>query len=170
MAMNHVVSYKKKILGRILISFLLFVVFAAGIASYGRFFIYQDFPVTVETTCDPASESCFVHYCDPKFEECTGRPEEDTWYYKRITRQGNVLPSCISEKCAEVSCAESELACEVEFCDPESEEECSDRDTFPHTDTKNKVQTDKSTIENGVDPNGKSDLGEMAEKGAGGGE
>lgn len=146
MAMNEFFSLQQKIVGRILTGLVFLVIFAGAVMSYERFFIYQDFPVTVEAECDPASESCFVYHCDSEHDECAGNPEEDTRYYKRITKQGNMFPTCENGECPEVSCAETESGCEVEFCDPEGEEECSDSETFLLIDTGTKALVDKPIL------------------------
>lgn len=164
--MNELVSREEKVIGRILIGLLAVVIFAGAVVSYERFFIYQDFPVTVEAECDPASESCFVYHCDPEFEECTGDPEEDTWYYKRITKQGNMFPVCEGGECPEVSCAEDEPACEVEFCDPDGEEECSDPEAFLQADMDSEIPTDEPAVES--DPEGEMNPDEAAEDRTGG--
>ena len=167
MAMNELVSRQHKIIGRILIGFIAVVIFAGAVVSYERFFIYQDFPVTVEAECDPASENCFVYYCDPEYEECTGDPEEDTWYYKRITKQGNRFPVCESGECPDVSCTETESGCEVEFCDPEGEEECSDQEAFLPIDADSEAPIDESASESEGDTGEESTSDGETEESAG---
>lgn len=158
MAMNELLSRQEKILERILMGLLLFVISVAIVTSYERFFIYQNFPVTTEAECDPAAESCFIYSCDPKLEECTGNPEEDTWYYKRITKQGNAFPRCVGEECSQISCAEGEPACEVGFCEPDGKEECSDREVFLPANIENKPLADEPAVESGSNQEGETDF------------
>lgn len=162
--MSELTPQQERSMGRVLVSFIFFAIAAGVLFSYERFFIYQDFPVIVEAECDPASESCFVYYCDPEFEECAGDLEEDTWYYKRITKQGNMFPACEDEECPEVSCAEGEPACEVEFCDPEGEEECSDSESLQPADIDVEALVDESAVESGSSPEGENGFTEMAEE------
>lgn len=134
MAMSGLSSKQEDIIGKTFFVFAFVMIVMSALFSYERFFIYEDFPVAMETDCDPASESCFIYVCDPASEECAGDPDEDTWYYKRITKQGSAFPHCDGEDCPEISCGENEIGCEVELCDPEGEEECSDPEDFPFVD------------------------------------
>lgn len=87
-------------------------------ATYYRYFVLKDYTIISEIDCDPQVESCFVYLCDPEYEECTGDPEEDTWYYKHFYRKASATPLCDpeSEGCAALVCTEDEGGCYIENC------------------------------------------------------
>lgn len=95
-------------------------------ASYYRFMVLHDYLVQAEVDCDPSAESCFVWECDPVNDECTGDPEEDTWYYKIAYRNAKNIPSCdpLSEACEQFTCPMGgEAECTEVLCTSESLEE-----------------------------------------------
>lgn len=99
-------------------------------ASYYRYVVLNDYTIKAEIDCDPLYESCFVYICDPAEEECTGVPEEDTWYYKNFFRNAKNLPGCDpygSDTCTAFVCGENEVGCYEELCveDPAEEVICS---------------------------------------------
>lgn len=100
-----------------------------GILSLGSFCYYKyvfqkDYPIYAEASCDPSIEICFVYNCDRETEECTGNPEEDTYYYKEVRRIASQFPDCDpnGEDCLIDHCGESEVGCSVSLCDPEDAE------------------------------------------------
>ena len=97
--------------------FLISIVF-----SIFKFFVFHNYQILAETSCDPELEACFVYECDPETEECTGDPEEDTWYYKLIQKNGANIEVCnpAEEECAELSCGVAESDCEEILCDEET--------------------------------------------------
>lgn len=106
---------KSKILS---VVFSLLVIGSVGIAYY-RYMVVHDYIVEVEVDCDPTFEACFIYVCDPEGEECSGDPEEDTWYYKVFRRNVANIPVCdpSEESCEAYICAEGERDCEEIFCD-----------------------------------------------------
>lgn len=96
-------------------------------ASYYRFMVLHDYLVQAEVDCDPSYESCFVWKCNvEEDEECTGDPEEDTWYYKIAYRNAKNIPSCSAEdeECDQFTCPEGgEEECSEVLCSPETLEE-----------------------------------------------
>jgi hypothetical protein len=106
---------KSKIL---LVALLLLIVGSVGTAYY-RYMVVRDYVVEMQTDCDPMSEACFIYVCDPEVEECSGNPEEDTWYYKMFRRNAANIPICdpSEEGCEAYVCAEEEQDCEVILCD-----------------------------------------------------
>lgn len=95
---------------------------------YKKYFIDRSYPVYAEVPCDPVSESCFVYRCNPEEEECTGIPDEDTSYYKKVERRASSLPLCDPniEGCAVSLCEENASDCTITLCDAsDSEAECS---------------------------------------------
>lgn len=95
-------------------------------ASYYRFMVLHDYLVQAEVDCDPSHESCFVWECDPEEEECTGNPDEDTWYYKIAYRNAKNIPACDAEDetCDHFTCPEEgEAECREVLCSPEGLEE-----------------------------------------------
>lgn len=88
-------------------------------ATYHRVFVLRDYMIEAEAPCDPYTESCFVYICDPIEEECTGDPEEDTSYYKQISRNAKNIPLCDieDESCDALICPPDEEGCSVILCD-----------------------------------------------------
>lgn len=100
---------------------------------YKKYFIDKEYLIYAEIPCDPATEICFVYHCDPGEEECTGIPEEDTTYYKKIERGAAFFPTCDpnEESCAISSCEKDSSDCVVTVCDvSDAEVECSSPEGF----------------------------------------
>ncbi len=89
-------------------------------ATYYKIFVLQDYMIEAEAPCDPYTETCFVYICDPIEEECTGDPEEDTSYYKNISRNAKYIPLCdpADEECDALTCPSDEENCSVTLCTP----------------------------------------------------
>jgi hypothetical protein len=126
------------------------ILFGSVAFTYYRIMIKRDYLISAEAECDPYAEKCFIYECDPETEECTGDPEEDTYYYKLIKRKAFNIPSCNSdedEDCESLVCLENEEDCSYELCEegnedgiecvdpvqyaldnPEEEEECEEGD------------------------------------------
>lgn len=84
-----------------------------------KYVVFLDYVVMAEIDCDPAVESCFVYRCNPKEEECTGDMEEDTWYYKIISKKAYNFPDCDpaeDENCV-IECGAEEKKCEITLCE-----------------------------------------------------
>lgn len=95
-------------------------------ASYYRFMVLHDYLVQTEVDCDPTFESCFVWECGAESEECTGNPDEDTWYYKIAYRNAKNIPACDAEdqKCDQFTCPEGgEAECREVLCSEATLEE-----------------------------------------------
>jgi hypothetical protein len=90
------------------------------IASVYRFMILNDYLVTYEIDCDPASTSCFVG-CEN--EECS-----EEYYYQLVTREASKIESLCGvdiTNCESANyCQTNEPHCVVEQCDA-SNNECS---------------------------------------------
>lgn len=146
---------------------LFFIVFGLLIigsvsASYYRFMIAKNYIIEAEKECDPYSEACFVYVCDPEAgEECTGDPEEDTWYYKLIRRKAKNIPLCDpnDENCDVLTCQEGEEECEETLCNDavlsEMGEEtgtCTDPVIYTHENPINEedegIQTEEEAVGN----------------------
>jgi len=105
--------------------FMMVVIFV--LLSFQKYFLNMDYPIFAETSCDPKKEQCFVGYCDPEYEECSGIVEEDIFYYKKIKRLANYIPLCDPEddSCTAATCATYETKCVQILCNLEDEEsEC----------------------------------------------
>lgn len=101
-----------------LVVFFLLVVGSIA-ATYHKVFVLRDYMIEAEAPCDPYTESCFVYICNPIEEECTGDPEEDTSYYKNISRNAKNIPLCDveDESCTALICPPNETDCSVTLCD-----------------------------------------------------
>lgn len=107
---------------------LLIVFFIFVGLSYKKYFFGMDYLIYAEIDCNPAEESCFVGYCDPEYEECSGIKEEDMFYFKKVKRFANMVPLCDPQdgECAAMVCGVEEPGCEQIFCElSNSEPECS---------------------------------------------
>ena len=88
--------------------------------------VLHDYLVQTEVDCDPTFESCFVWECGAESEECTGNPDEDTWYYKIAYRNAKNIPACDAEdqKCDQFTCPEGgEAECREVLCSEATLEE-----------------------------------------------
>jgi len=104
---------------KILIWFFVVLIIGAVGVTYWRIMIKRDYIIQSQVDCDPYTEECFVHVCDPTAgEECTGKPEEDTSYYKIIRKNASRIPMCDpnkDENCV-IQCEANEPECEYELC------------------------------------------------------
>lgn len=117
---------EKNIDPRILFCLLIVLGLGAVLFSFYKFYLLKDYSVSGEVSCDPATESCFVYVCNPEEEECTGDPEQDTFYYKLIYKKAYNIPICdkILPGCEELFCEESEADCSIVTCNSEEDEGC----------------------------------------------
>jgi hypothetical protein len=116
---------------KILLALAIILLAVSISASYYRYVVLHDYIIKVEIDCDPSTENCFIYTCDSEEEECTGNPEEDTWYYKNFYRNAKYLPDCDpynSNECAAFECGENELGCYEEVCS--GDETCTHPDDF----------------------------------------
>ena len=127
---------------QILTIVLALLIVGSVVATYYRIFVRHDYQILMEVSYDPTTESCFVYQCDAETEECTGDPEEDTWYYKLLEKSASMMPVCDAEveECPEPMCAEGEMNCSITYCDLEAGEECSNPEEFIE-------ETESETIE-----------------------
>jgi len=97
--------------------------------TFYRTFVSQNYALYYSDDCNPDEESCFIYYCNPYWEECTGNPEDDVWYYKIYERSTQKATPCESLRgeCSDFVCSEGEEGCSVIYCNPTVEEECSER-------------------------------------------
>ena len=126
--------------------------------SYYKYMVKRDYIVHAQADCDPYTEKCFVHVCDPDPDvdgECTGDPAEDTWYTKNINRIAYNIPNCDpkDESCTALVCGENELGCSYEFCDETN---------VPEGDTCNDPAV--YTLENPVEEEVEEGIGEESDE------
>lgn len=114
--------------------FAVLIIAAVGV-TYWRYMIKRDYIVQAQIDCDPTTENCFIWHCDPNSlepgEECTGVPDNDTWYYKVFYRNAKNIPDCDpkDESCTAYVCGDGEKDCSYELCTPRNVkkgEECND--------------------------------------------
>lgn len=108
--------FKKNI--NIIITILSVCIFLTAVNfSYINYFENRDFIMNLESSCDPAVESCFQRDCSE--EEC---PPNSLEVYKYVD-----VPAWFFERCSENSCKkeciENPDQCEFTYCDPDSEED-----------------------------------------------
>ena len=131
--------------------------------TYWKIVIKKNYMITAQADCDPYTEKCFVHVCnpDPAVDgECTGDPVEDTWYTKNIKRIVGNIPDCdpkTDDTCTALVCGEGEKDCSYELCDatnvPEGDT-CND----PAEYTKNNPPAeDDATVDDGANDSGDSE-------------
>jgi len=95
--------------------------------SYEKFYQERDYLVSAEVPCDPSGESCFIYRCDSETETCSGVPEDDTTYYKKIEKSASLFPNCDpnAENCQVANCDASDMSCTVSLCQEDNlDEEC----------------------------------------------
>jgi hypothetical protein len=108
---------------KVLLILLSFLVIVSISASYYKYLVLRDYVIEVSVDCDPSTETCFTYLCDPAFEECTGNPDEETWYYKILFRNAYNFPNCdvdTDPECNLYSCPDGELGCEELLCTDEA--------------------------------------------------
>lgn len=85
--------------------------------SYVNYFENKDFPMSLESSCNPETENCFYRNCSE--EEC---PPNGLEIYKYLE-----VPAWFFEKCSENSCSkeciDNPSHCVYTQCDPDSEED-----------------------------------------------
>lgn len=107
---------------------IFFIVFGLLIAgsvavSYYKYMVLKDYAIVAQADCDPTSEKCFVHVCDPSpdadGDTCTGNLDDDTWYTKNISRMAYNIPDCDpnDETCTALICGDGEQNCAYTLCD-----------------------------------------------------
>jgi hypothetical protein len=103
------------------------LIVGSAFTAYYRAVIVHDYDVYLEIDCNPDVESCFTYYCDPQWEECAGIPEEDTWYYKILQKDGRVMSANCDpneKECPEFTCEEGDEHCEIIYCNENVDGEC----------------------------------------------
>lgn len=104
------------------------------IITFAKYFIAKDYYIEAEADCDPYTKKCFIWECDPNSdvdgEKCTGDAEKDIWYFQKVRKIANEIPTCDpnDENCDALAC-ESGMDCEVTYCDEnskEAEQSCND--------------------------------------------
>ncbi|MDO8565699.1 MAG: hypothetical protein Q7S04_00745 [Candidatus Moranbacteria bacterium] len=124
--------------------------------SYYRYMVKRDYIIQAQSDCNPYTEKCFVHECDPDPDvdgECTGDPVEDTWYTKNVSRIAYNIPHCdpSDENCMALVCGENEQSCSYEFCDemnvPEGDT-CNDPVVYT---LENPIEEDATMEEEGIE-------------------
>ena len=108
------------------IFFIIFGLLIAGSVgvTYWKIIIKRDYVIKAQADCDPYSENCFVHVCDPDpnvdgADACKGNPTDDTWFTKNISRKALNIPDCDpkDKDCAALTCPDGETDCAFELCD-----------------------------------------------------
>lgn len=111
---------------KILFTILALMIAVSASVTYYKIMIQRDYQIVAQISCDPATESCFTHTCDPEYEECSDVPEENISYYKLINKNAANISICDSgkgEECAELKCEEDEANCEITLCSEETAED-----------------------------------------------
>lgn len=94
--------------------------------TYYRYVVALDYFVLLQSSCDPAVESCFLYECDPTVPdaECSEDPADDAYYYKDIKKKAYAVKDCVnsSEGCADLHCQPGEKNCVEVPCDVSIEE------------------------------------------------
>lgn len=120
---------KTKILFAIFLLLMLFL----GFFTYEKYFLNKEYLISAKIPCNPLEEVCFISHCDAEANECTGIPEEDTVYYKKIEKPASDYPFCNpnTESCLIENCDVNDSNCVMTFCDVDNPElECSSPEDF----------------------------------------
>ncbi len=147
---------------KILLAVLSLLIVGSVGTAYYRYMVVRDYAVEMQTDCDPMSETCFIYVCDPEVEECSGNPEEDTWYYKMFRRNAANIPICdpSEEGCEAYVCAEGERDCEEILCDEttlaefDAGDACSDPEVYSleHPEDSEEMEEGAGETEEAADP------------------
>lgn len=86
---------------------LLACCFVVIVASFYRFYFNKDFDYIVETSCDPASQTCFYRDCS---NPDTGCPPNNLSNYKKFTIKASDFPKCANEDCTQ-ACENNTITC-----------------------------------------------------------
>jgi len=135
-ATNRVFSY----------TLVIFIV-VAGVFSYYRFMIKQDYMVAYEGACDPAIETCFIGCED---DECATE-----YYYSSVVKYvPDLYKECgedITDCDAANVCLPEDRDCSVTYCDPavDGDDACATRisDQNSTDDTQKRSSEDSGPID-----------------------
>jgi hypothetical protein len=120
---------------KVLLWVLALLIVGSVAVTFWRIMIKKDYVIEAQADCDPTTEKCFVAQCDPTAETCTGDPEKDTSYFKKVSRLAYNIPLCdpADETCQALVCPEGEKDCAITLCDEKTkskDEECSDPEQY----------------------------------------
>jgi hypothetical protein len=92
-------------------------------ASYYKYVILHDYPILVQTSCDPYTESCFAEACEEGDEGCE---HEGLVYVKYLEGSAAALNRCFSESpdASCEACSTAGFACVEIQCDQLGDDEC----------------------------------------------
>jgi hypothetical protein len=151
------------------VGIVLLLLISGTVLSYYRFFVQHNFPITAQVDCDPEQEACFMYVCNPDVaeEECSGNPEEDTYYYKIVQQDASSVSSCdpLESDCDSVFvCDANDSSCSVTYCtdeilaEMESGDTCSDVEQFGSSSVEDDAESgDGSMIDQELEDMGSGD-------------
>lgn len=94
------------------------------ILTFLRVFVFRNYQIIAQVSCDPKTEKCFVSVCDPSQDDtCPANPADQTTYYKEISKKASSIWSCENSAdkngCdKELSCVQGEQSCSYIYCNP----------------------------------------------------
>lgn len=96
---------------------LFFLVFFVSGYRFYQYMIAENFPVHVNTSCDPSAESCFSVSCTPGDTTCDSSP------YAKVIISDSDIPKCLEEhSCDRFSCG-SIASCTESYCSSDTLED-----------------------------------------------
>ena len=116
----------EKTKNKIFWSVFVLLILYAFVATYLRVYVFQNYLISNEVSCDVVNESCFVYTPEQLCEgsedpDCVTTTEPE--YYKIIYKKADNIPFCeynpdLGESCPELACLtnESEEECYYEYC------------------------------------------------------
>lgn len=120
------IDTKSSLKNKIFYSIFFLLLAGSIIVTYVKIVVNKDYQIVAETSCDPATEQCFVWECSVEIDgECSEDPEENIWIYKIVNKKASTIVACeaTEEKLGcdgELSCTENEEDCSYEYCSEES--------------------------------------------------
>ena len=99
-----------------------FLVVASITVTFCKIVVLKDYQMMAETSCNPATEKCFVRTCDPTTDDtCPTDTAAQTTYYKNISKSAATIYKCEQtvEKLgcdADLSCTPNEPDCSYTYC------------------------------------------------------
>lgn len=164
--------------GKIVLIAFACILIGAVAFTYLKIVVFRYYMITAQADCDPYSENCFVHVCDPDPNvdgECAGDPIEDTWYTKNMMRMAKNIPDCdpkTDESCTALVCGEGEKDCSYQLCDATNVpagDTCNDpveytkNNPLAEEDTTTNEESDNSSDSEAVDENSSTDANDTSD-------
>ena len=105
--------------------YIIFAVLMLGsvTATFLKYYVYKDYQIEAQVSCDINTEKCFQTACDNTVESSCATTTDGTSvsYYKKISKNASSVMTCENSKektgcTGELSCTSGEKDCAVMYC------------------------------------------------------